>query len=170
MYLYINYYLYQRVQRSLIFYVWRIHAAAIHMHFHRRTSVVRNGLFFVYLIRNEVSQYERWVGLLPALQPQTNYYPWPLRFYRGLTGNRKSNIDTCVPQGLRFKINHYFDRLYFSSSQLNRIGLKTNITALKIDSVYIQCVWKNKIHFLSFFFYVLANCLYFIDHIFYWNI
>lgn len=58
-----------------------------------------------------------------------------------------------VPQGFCFKINHHFDCLYFSSRQLNRIGLKTNITPLKIDFIYIQCVWKiTRFVFLFFTF------------------
>lgn len=58
---------------------------------------------------------------------------------------RQSKIRTSirVPQGFCFKINHHFDRLYFSSRQLNRIGLKTNITPLKIDFIYIYSVFEK---------------------------
>lgn len=118
-----------------------VHAAAIHMHFHRRTSVVRNGLFFVYLIRNEVSQYERWVGLLPALHHKPTIIHDPCDFIAVLPAI-ENPTSIRVPQGFCFKINHHFDRLYFSSRQLNRIELKTNITPLKIDFIYIQCIWK----------------------------
>lgn len=82
------------------------------------------------------------VGLLPALHHKPTIIHDPCDFIAVLPAI-ENPTSIRVPQGFCFKINHHFDRLYFSSRQLNRIGLKTNITPLKIDFIYIYSVFEK---------------------------
>lgn len=133
----VNYCLYQRLLRTVIFDAW--HAYSRNLYAPERKNICRWKWTILRLFDSKrgfpVWTLSRLDGRLEAChRPQTDYYSRPLRFYCGLT--RQSNIQHRYVNRRDFVSMLLIGSLFFSSGQLNGISLDTGILQAPLKSIH----------------------------------